>query len=840
MVAESSLDFPKLTREAAADPRTFTTLAEIVTNESVKGLSKIAPLDAGRILEVLEAVCLDLTRRQLCQANRLEASPVETLRKAMVKGEEEVRAVSLSMAQIDIHWKRVQAEFGDKAPVAPPGKHYVVPDEAADQRLLKKAEGFLDYLIGIVNDMMGDPDAALNAKRKFEQLRGACLTLTGQELGDVADRWTNPLRRFRGPLQTPAAELLELRRAYYAIPEVTASERAHWDEIIQATMNLQRQARHDPAKFMAYVFRDADPSRAGEVLTLEWFHVSWFGVWLDPIHPHSLIMAPPGHGKSFCVCAMDIWEVARMPELRFLALTDTAEKVPDDILRIEGIMQGDLFRAVFPEIRIMDRVQVIEEDKKPSRGQSRRGKRHTKTQRGFTVFRKNDLFSKEPTFYGASTLGNINGRGFDRIRPDDWFPPQVREEPTNRVRYCKRFFGVVQERLRDSREARIRAICTAWHPEDPAGCIRKAASSGKLPTWRVQIEPYAIKDGPDGKAIPLWAAKKDSAALEERKFTLGHDYNCVYRLQASEPAQRPVTEIHWYNARPAEQAAAPDTPDTDRALWDDLARAHRTLSIDPAGSDARTACDTGAIDGRLVRVPEEDGYYGFVANVWLLHLSSPQLLDWIVAEIMRAWQEERHPYTELMIESAGAMKGQVNLYEDWLPKEFERIGLPENVRPSILTPGVRTGEGQTGQNRGKMRRFREASPYIQRGSIRFAGRRAWMKDIDGHGLWRLEPIPNSPMQVLATLLLEFDGTTRFDAGDAVTQWILYNKNRLRDPFARRRVELGPRPVYRGPFATAFASVMQKMMAPQNEHVTPDDAIRKTYGKYELAGAMRSS
>jgi hypothetical protein len=834
------LTFTELTREAAADPRVFVRLAEVADESGSSHLSGISALDSQRILDVLDEVCFTLTHRPIRQANALDASPVETLRKAMKAGREEVLAVSLAMATVDAHWQTVQERFGDAPPAIPDRDAVVSPDAEADERLMKKAEGFLDRLIGLVNDMMRAPAKALDAKRELERLRHACLTFTGQELGDVADRWTSPLRRFRGPLQHPAVELIELREAYHELPEVTPEEAALWDGVIETAIELQWRARHDPAKFMAYVFRDADPSRAGETLELEWFHVSWFGVWLDPRRPHSEIFAPPGHGKSYCVCAMDVWEAARHPELRFLVLYDKGdEKVAKEIMRVEGIMQSDLFRAVFPEIRVLDRSGLVEvETPLGKKRAAERKKRHQKTQSAFTIGRKNDLFSREATFEGAGILGNINGDGFDRIRGDDYSSPQCREEPYQRERIAKRFNNVAQERLRDPADSRIRIIHTPWHPEDSPGRIRKAGEAGKLPKWRIQIDPYAIKDGPDGKAIPLWPRKKDSDFLEERKFTLGRDYDCVYRLQAAEPAKRPISTVRWYNSVPA--GGGEDDP-SDLALWDSLATAHRTLSIDPAGSDARTASDTGVIDGRLVRDPDTDSHYGFVTNVWFLHLASPKLLDWIVARLMHAWEVEKHPYNDLMIESTGGIKGQVSLYQDWLPKEFERLGMPESARPSILTPGVRLGEGQTGQNRGKLRRLREASTYIERGSVRLAGLRQ-IEIAPGSGELRpaLRPIPNSDLDVLAKMMLDFDGTTRFDAGDALTQWILYHRAKLRDPFANLqlgRPEVGP---VRGPFASAFYALQQKMLTKKNEYVSPDDAVRRTFGKYDMEALQRTN
>ena len=840
---ESSAAFPKLTRESAADTRSFSRLAEAVSSISVERKSPIAALDAQRMLTLLDAVCFDLTRRRLHQANEISDDVLAAFRKTMAEGEKEVLAVRLAMESVDRHWITVEERFGDAAPIIPR-----MPDAVeagnANERLMKRAAGYLDNLLEIINDMLlggSDGITTVEAQRKIDTVKHGCLMLTGETLSDVADRWASPLRRFRGPLQTPSEAFPELRKAYYGLEGTTRDERLRWDEMLRCARKLQWQARHDPAKFMVYVFRDADPSKAGEVLDLQWFHVSWFGVWLDKDRANSLIMAPPGHGKSFCVCAMDIWEAGRRPELRFLVLYDKGEaKVAKEIMRIEGIMQSDLFRAVFPEIRIMDRSGSIAGGEEGDSGRVRRShrtrqakaRRHARTQYAFTVGRKNDLFSREATFEGAGALSNINGDGFDRIRGDDFSPPQCREEPYNRKRYAERFTSVVEERLRDQSDARIRVIHTPWHPEDAPGRIRKGIAQGKLPSWRCQVEPYAIRDDAAGKAIPLWPAKINSDHLEDRKFRLATNYDCCYRLQASDVTRRPLTKVMYYNA-----VEAADTPDTDRLVWQDLSEAHRTLSIDPAASDEKTACDTGVIDGRITL----DGR-GYVPNVWMLHLSSPKLLEWIVEQLVTAWKDDKHPYDELLIESQGGIKGMVDLYEDWLPKEFDRLGFPQALWPSIIKPGTRVGQGDRGQNRGKVKRLRECSVYVERGAVRLAGQRRTVVMDKGQIATMCEAIGGSDMAQFAGILKEFDGTTKADAVDALSQWILYNKARLMDPFAERRgFGLDKRDVKSaGPMADAMGAMMRKIMEVPDTNSSLNSDIEQAFGKWRPAGQLQRS
>jgi len=810
---ELDLETSALTRDNAGDPRTFARLAEAVCEGAVASGSKMDPLSAQRMMDVLQDVCLTLTRRELHQAERIEPDPVEAFRAAMKTGKKALRDVITAYFEIDRHWQVVETRFGDKRPVIPASANYFSPDEDASERILAKAAGYLDNIIELVNDMVAGRSDPLNARRKLDFINHACLLMTGQDLSDVADRWTNPLRRFRGALQTPPVELLELRDSYRHLEDVTDAEIAEWDTMIASALALQHQARHDPAKFMAYVFRDADPSRAGEVLELQWFHVSWFGIWIDPTHPHSLIMAPPRHGKSYCACAMDLWEVGNRPELRVLVLYDKGEdKVAKEILRIKRIMRSDEYRAIFPAIRILDR----SEDEKD-------------TQTAFTVGRKNRRFSREATFEGAGILGNINGDGFDRIRADDFSPPQCRDEPWNRKRYASRFTNVAEERLRDLQDCGIRMIHTPWHPEDAPGLIRKGCEGGNLPLWRCQVDAYAILDDANGDPIPLWPRKADVGYLKERRWRLGRDYDCCYRLIAGDPAQKPLSNVWFYNAEVRSQTT------NDVALLDGLAAAHRTLSIDPAASDGRSACDTGVVDARLT-----PNGYGFIARVWFQHLAPMQLLEWIVTELVRAWQDEGHPYNDLLIEAAGPIKGMITTWEDLIPKELEARGMPKNVMPAILMPGTRVGQGQTGQNRSKLVRHREASPYYERGSVRFAGRRYRIRqdgDVGGEK-WALGAVPNSDIERLVGTMRDFDGTTRFDAGDATNQWTLFHKSELQDPF-RIAHPMAHKPKQElDPMEAAYHAQKLAMMEPprQTEDITEDTAA--IFSKYDRPSAGR--
>ncbi|HUT59115.1 MAG TPA: hypothetical protein VNA25_14800, partial [Phycisphaerae bacterium] len=92
------------------------------------------------MLTLLDAVCFDLTRRRLHQANEISDDVLAAFRKIMADGEREVLAVKLAMESVDRHWKTVEERFGDAAPIIPR-----MPDAVetgnANERLMKRAEG---------------------------------------------------------------------------------------------------------------------------------------------------------------------------------------------------------------------------------------------------------------------------------------------------------------------------------------------------------------------------------------------------------------------------------------------------------------------------------------------------------------------------------------------------------------------------------------------------------------------------------------------------------------------------------------------------------------------------
>ena len=90
------------------------------------------------------------------------------------------------------------------------------------------------------------------------------------------------------------------------------------------------------------------------------------------------------------------------------------------------------------------------------------------------------------------------------------------------------------------------------------------------------------------------------------------------------------------------------------------------------------------------------------------------------------------------------------------------------------------------------------------------------------------------MATFAGMLMEFDGTTRSDAIDALTQWILFDKYKLVDPQAALPAH-APRAVkQKSPMATAMAGVMAGLMAAPDDSSNFNSDICNVFSKWKPA------
>lgn len=600
--------------------------------------------------------------------------------------------------------------------------------------------------------MTGDLPKSVDGERLKKWIAEECEANTGVPYTDAAQENRDHIASLMELMERGEDELNNLADAILACPDsrLTDDLKKKYVKSIRATIHLQRLSRENPIAFMLYIGRDDDPEHAGEMFTLAQCHVDMHEIWADEEKQHSLIQAPPGHGKSTCLRYRMSYEIGQNPALRHLYLTDQAEKAAQTGLTIKRILRSRRFRAVFPDVRLLGRADEA-----------------TDSGTRFTIARKNS-FARDATFFCAAIKSRIQGNRFDRLWPDDLCPAEVRDYPSERRNANQKWDTEVKTRMADPKTARIRMICTPWHPDDVAGRIAREAAAGHQPDWRIEIDRFRIKDDKDGSPIPIWPGKWDAPYFEQYRSTNPIDYDLLYRLKSNVETKRSVNVVRYYNS----QINGAATTDADRRGAEAIEIGERTLSIDPTASSNEQSTDTGISEAVLAKNATGQEF-AFITEAWMFHKGPVEIQDWIVDRVCLQADVGR-PYTTVLIEAQGGIKGMVSLWVSNITQKLKERKCPSI--PTFITPGTRLGAGT--QNKSKLKRLIECAGYLESGVVRFAGRRTWDK---AARIGRLEAIPGSPIERLAEHILTFDGTNRSDGVDATTQWILFNQSRMSNP-----------------------------------------------------------
>lgn len=620
---------------------------------------------------------------------------------------------------------------------------------------ISEPQAYAEVAGKILNRMLSGHISALDAQRMRKEIQDMCMEVTGQSLAEGSKEAMDPIRKLRSIMETDEIELRKLQDAIRRIDNLREDEgiKKKWIGLIDEVIDLQRECKADAAKGVVYFLPDQEN---GDVLRLEGFHVWFFEVWRDKSKQHSLIEAPPRHGKTTLMRGLTCFEIGEDPKRRCLILKDSSEKAGKEALAIKSIIRSPRFKALFPGLRVLRRSSEAS-----SEDSSRR----------FTVTRPN-WASREPTIEAAGIQSNINGNSYDYIYADDICGLESRQYGTVRASTNETWVAVVENRLPNPSRARIRMICTPWHEEDTAGLISKSVTRGYMTSWRVEIDRFAIQEDASGRPIPLWPERFGTDYLLDKKMRQGELYNCTHRLKPRMQSQVIVRKCHYYPSVRTEY-----TTDNDLAIMEALASCERWLSIDPSGSGNKTSCLHGVVE--FAFTPSD---YLFVTDVWFHLMSAPALLEWLITTLVSTPTE----YTGVVIEAQGGMRGQVDLWADQLTSE--KLAQHGYHKPLIIQkPGTTFGSGQ---HKGKTIRHREAAPYYNNGIVRFAGQRVGKKS--GTEGTYMTAVPNSAMSRLTRIIESFDGTNDADAVDACNQFVLLNRGRIQNPFLRAKQEELPR------------------------------------------------
>lgn len=607
---------------------------------------------------------------------------------------------------------------------------------------------------------MRDPDSGVNAlegQRTIDALAKAYERLAGEPLSEANRRMLSPIERLndRHLIELNEAELVELETAINALGDLDVKKKARWLDLIRRARRLQARAKSAAVAMWTYVGRD---SEKGAVFSMAHVHRQFFNVWGDDSRPHSITMAPPGHGKTTCMRGQIISELANDPSLRILILYDTDDKAKKEIAIIKQYLRSPRFAALYPEVRVLSRNDGSEDSR-----------------RRFTVTRPN-WGSREPSIEGAAITSQINGNGYDQIFVDDPCPSAVVQQPATREAINFKWDNEVEQRLREPARSRIRIVCTPWHQADLAGHLIEQCRRGVREGWRIAVDQFRIEEDADGRPLSLWPERyPPSYYVGQRQRLRPNDYARLYRLVCTADEERLVGRLGYYPADTADPAwgqLSGEVREHYLQRLETIAKAEQWLSIDPSATSGRESSETA-----ITQIAITANGTAYVTDCWFFPGNPVAVQDWIVERIRTT------PIHRVLIEAQGGMTGQVALWKEYIGRRLRELG----VRWTGSIIDCRTQGRGGGQNIGKRRRLQNTSAYLEQGYLKFPGRML----LRGGGI-EFVSSEGENIRKLVRQILNFPSGTS-DGVDTVTQWLIYNESRIQREQAPAVAT--PEPVY---------------------------------------------
>lgn len=226
-----------------------------------------------------------------------------------------------------------------------------------------------------------------------------------------------------------------------------------------------------------------------------------------------MIFAPPRHTKSELASRrFPAWYLGRHPERQLIAATYSGDFALDFGRDVRGIVQGEEFRALFPDVTLAADSQAA------NRWHTNKG--------GVSVY--------------VGVGGPITGRGAHVALIDD--PFKNREEADSEVRretVWKWYTSTLRTRLMPG--GAIVLILTRWHEDDLAGRLLEKQRN----EWKV-IELPAVPDEGTAKERALWPEWYDLAALKRIRSDIGpRDWSALYQ-QKPTPDDGTFFKREWF------------------------------------------------------------------------------------------------------------------------------------------------------------------------------------------------------------------------------------------------------------------------------------------------------
>ena len=592
---------------------------------------------------------------------------------------------------------------------------------------------------------------SLTAKQRLEFLKNAYHTVTDENLSDAATKVLSPIDRLSRMelIEHTGQQLDELEEAIAAIDAdritgLSPKKKATWLDYIKRTRALQAKAKSNAIYNWIYIGRTSEDNK---VFHMGEIHKRFFEVWANTEYQHSLIMAPPSHGKTVSLTGQMLWDIKENPRVRILLWFDAEDKASKQLQLVKRYIGCKRFKALYPHLGIM-------------RDEENSAKR-------FTITRDN-IGSREPSMEAAGTISLINGDGYDIIYVDDPCPETVAQQQGTRQAINYKFDSVVSQRFRSKEISRFRIVCTPWHPEDLAGHIMSGVRCGERTGWLVAVDQFTVKKDDEGRHVSLWPERYDSAYYAERESALHYDdYARLFELKFAAESTKIVQRVKFYPYNPDDSMLSA-FPDKWQKYYESLiaaiSNAEQWLSVDPSATSGRHSAECCATQIALTTKGR-----AFVRECWFMPGNPVAMQEWIVDRIVN------HGIHRVLIEDQGAQAGQVALWIDYIKRRLRELQVHWNGSIVTCKTQRRGGGGGGGQNIGKRMRLKQCAALIQNGYIRFPGQ--VKRNYQAGGKLYFDCVDNANIRKLKRQIIDFPiGTC--DGVDTITQFVRENISRL--------------------------------------------------------------
>ena len=583
----------------------------------------------------------------------------------------------------------------------------------------------------------------MDAKRMIQGLLSDYEDMTGETLADSRRRDIPALERLASEslMDQSSHELDQIEAALKTAVMADFQKKKRWMELISRTREVQEVAKSSAIAMWVYVGRDQE---ANSIFQMGDVHRKFFEVWNGP-DACNLIMAPPGHAKSSSLRGQILWWIAQDPTQRILVAYDDKEKGTKEGPVIKQYIRSKRFQALFPGIRIVNRVN---------------GTRIRESNIQFSVSREN--ISREPTIELAGICGMVNGNGYDRVILDDPCPPQSANQANIREQVVFNFENVIEKRLRNPSKSHIHLICTPWHQDDLAGHIQKQVREGRRTGWRIAVDEFRIEDDANGQPISIWPQRFSPAyyASERHKMRRG-DYDRLYRLICTPDEEKIVKAVTYYPSLVNDPVFARMNVELKSAYLDRMEvirKSEQWLSIDPSATAGRSSTETAVTQIALTMAGQ-----AYVVDAWFFPGNPVQMQDWIVDKIKSGGIHH------ILFEAQGGMAGTVALWREYISKRLRE----EAFRWTGSMHECKTRHG-TGQNIGKRQRLTNVAAYIEKGYLKFPGALQYHENFKN---FHFVAGPNEKVRKLVQQLLNFPSGAN-DGVDTISQFLHENESRI--------------------------------------------------------------